>query len=117
VQKHRHGIPFGVYTSGIVPSQDAGIAAKLRERVGLKRCIVSLGCSNPMEYEKHMYHPSCGVESSQKAFQNVCSFIATAAEAGYPVEAAVLKGPDYGAASELAKALGAVEVHAFPTLK
>jgi len=34
VKKRRHGIPFGVYTSGLV---DASLASKLKDGIGLKR--------------------------------------------------------------------------------
>jgi hypothetical protein len=118
IKARRHGIPFGVYTSGILPdSEMMNVATELKSKVGLKHCIVTLGCSNPPAYGKYIYHPSCGVDSPQRAFQSVCSFIAVAAESGFPIEAAVLEGSDAGAASELAKSLGAVEVHTFPPIQ
>lgn len=83
------------------------------------RCIVSLGVSNPLSYEKNMFVRNNSVakddESPSKQFQSVCSFIALAAESGFPIEVAVLEGNDAAQASELAKSLGAVYVHTFPS--
>jgi hypothetical protein len=53
-------------------------------------------------------------EDPSKQFQSVCSFIALAAESGFPIEVAVFEGKESAAASDLAKSLGAVHVHTFP---
>jgi len=117
VKKHRrHGIPFGVYTSGLV---DLSLASKLKDGIGLKRCIVSLGVSNPSSFEEKMFigkkaDDNREDEDPSKQFQSVCSFIALAAESGFPIEVAVFEGKESAAASDLAKSLGAVHVHTFP---
>ena len=61
-----------------------------------------------------MFVPNSQYDTPSKAFQSACSFIALAAESGYPIEVAVLEGNEAAAAADLAKALGAVNVHTFP---
>mmetsp|Transcript_665 Transcript_665/g.1049 ORF Transcript_665/g.1049 Transcript_665/m.1049 type:complete len:249 (+) Transcript_665:117-863(+) len=102
VKQNRHGIPFGVFTSGI--TEDMEIASNLKG-IGLSTIQVSLISSNPESYAAIR-----GIKDLAKAqsdFGQVCNFIATAAESGFPVIAAVV-GKHGGA--ELAKALGAVDV-------
>lgn len=103
IKQSRHGIKFGVYTSGLV--NDATICENLAN-LGISMMKVSLLASNPVAYGK-----LTGVNSSDssKAFGQVCGFIALASESGFKVTAAV-GSSDKSAASELAKALGAVDV-------
>jgi hypothetical protein len=82
-------------------------------------CIVSLGVSNPSSFEEKMlirtkHKDSHQDEDPSKQFQSVCSFIALAAESGFPIEVAIFEGIESAAASDLAKSLGAVHVHTFP---
>ena len=106
IKQNRHGIPFGVYTSGRTAS-DLPIA-ELAE-IGLSNVQVTLLAADPMSYGKQM-----GIEDTSqasKAFGDVCNFIVTASESGnFPVSVGILDNNQKNATSELAKALGAVDV-------
>lgn len=107
MKQNRHGIPFGAYTSGIL-TENTEIATQLKTEIGLSTIQVSLLSYSPASYGsiRGIQDPS----TAQKDFGQVCNFIATAAESGFPVIAAVAGGKHAGGASELAKALGAVDV-------
>lgn len=105
VKEKRHGVPFGVHTSGIV--KDVNVATKLKTDLGLSSIQVSLLSSDPQSYASIR-----GIQDMSKAqqeFGQVCNFIATAAESGFPVTAAVAGGKHARGGGELAKSLGAVD--------
>jgi hypothetical protein len=97
VQQERHGVPIGIYTSGLEQPDD-DVMSSLDVVSSLQ---VSLFAANAKDYQRATGHD---------AFARVCGFIARAAEEGIAVEAAVL--PDYAKpARDLALALGAQHVH------
>lgn len=105
IKQNRHGIPFGIYTSGIIKDKD--IANDLKGNLGISSVQVTLGSGDPVSYGQVV-----GIEgsSANSAFGEVCNFIVSSAESGFPVTAAVAGGKHTGPGSELAKALGAVNV-------
>lgn len=98
IKEHRHGIPFGIYSSGRSnPLLDWNLVAATKCKLQ-----ISLFAGTPNEYAK-----TSGCES--KDFGQVCGLIATAAEYVSIVEVGVLK--EYAAsAHSLALSLGAQEV-------
>lgn len=68
----------------------------------------SLISSNPQSYAA--IRGINDLDKAQRDFGQVCNFIATAAESGFPVIAAVLGGKHASGGAELAKSLGAVDV-------
>lgn len=105
VKEQRHGVPFGVYTSGIL--KDPEIATRLKSDIGLSSVEVSLLSDNPEGYASIR-----GIKDMTKAqedFGKVCNFIVTAAESGFPVVAALAGGKNARGGAELAKSLGAVD--------
>jgi len=101
VKQRRHGIRFGVNTSGLF---DASVPALLRQG-GVKDVSVSLNASNPNSYSKLM-NPTNG-----KNFQDVCSFIIASAEAGLSVTCTAVETPGTNLKEirDLALALGSTE--------
>jgi hypothetical protein len=98
VRESRHGIPFGMYTSGCMTNQNIPLT-----ELGIDTFEVSLFGSNPKQYEQ------C---TGRNNFHNVCAFIATAAEDGVGVEVSVLQ--QYATeARDLAVSLGARDVHVY----
>ena len=107
VKGNRHGIPFGLYTSGITKAPDT-ISSELKTEIGLSSIQVSLLSYTPDKYASLRQNQD--KSQAQREFGQVCNFIVNAAESGFPVVAAVAGGEHAKGASELAKALGAVEV-------
>ncbi len=114
IKQNRHGIPFGIYTSGIQKNNNdnndtasaVDIATDLKGTIGISSIQVTLGSGDPTSYGQVV-----GLEGNfNAAFGNVCNFIVCSAESGFPVTAAVAGGKHAGPGSELAKALGAVDV-------
>jgi hypothetical protein len=112
VKVNRHGIPFGVYTSGIITNKD--IISNLKESVGISSIQVTLGSGDPQSYSQ-VVGTKNGMDGSA-AFGEVCEFIAQVSESDFPVIAAVAGGRHAATGSELAKALGAVEVTVFDSI-
>jgi len=104
-KERRHGVPFFARTTGLV---DLGGESLGKGGVGLKGVEVFLPGGDPSSYAKGLGSLLDPAMTGSKAFQLVCAFVATSAEAGLAVTAAVRKG-DKGAA-ELGRALGAGEV-------
>lgn len=104
-KEYRHGVPFGVFTSGVNLPADLPPLSEL----GLKEVQVSLLASNPAEYAQ-----ATGLSSSEamKAFGQVCGFCVTVSETGFPLQTSVLQ-PFASSARELATSLGAVKVNVF----
>lgn len=103
VKESRHGIPFGVYTSGVDLPKDLPPLAEM----GLDRVQVALLAANPKDYAG-----ATGMSDAeaQKCFGQVCGFCVTVAETGFPLEVAVLQS--YAStARDLAVSLGAIDVH------
>lgn len=103
VKQSRHGVPFGVYTSGVGLPSDL---PPLKE-IGLGSVQVSLMASNPKEYAQ-----ATGLSDAEamKAFGQVCGFCVTLHESGFPFEVCVLQ-PYASSARDLAVSLGAVDTH------
>jgi hypothetical protein len=99
VKQERHGVPFGLYTSGIL--SEPVVVSDL----GLSVLQVSLFAGNPMDYV---------AATGRKAadFGKCCGFIAECAEQGIHVEVGVLK-QHAGSARDLAMSLGARDVHVY----
>jgi hypothetical protein len=99
VKERRHGVPFGIYTSGVI-SVDP-------EKLHVFDTIhVSLLAATPRDYCE-----AAGV-FREEMFGDVCNFLVNAHEEGLPLQVGVLK--KYAAeARELAIALGAQEVHLY----
>jgi hypothetical protein len=102
VKQERHGVPFSLYTTGIVSQ---GLEIPLTE-LGLDCLQVSLFAGSPPEYKK-----ATGQDAA--AFGQVCGFIADAAEQGIAVEVGILKAYASGGARDLALSLGARDVHVY----
>jgi hypothetical protein len=103
VKQERHGVPFNLYTTGILlPSLEIGPLTEL----GLDCLQVSLFAGSPPEYKK-----ATGRDAA--AFGQVCGFIADAAEQGIAVEVGILKAYASGGARDLALSLGAQDVHVY----
>lgn len=94
VKENRHGIPFGVETNGLFPTD---IITKLKES-GVKRLSVQLLTSNPKQYAE-LANP----DASTGGFPQVCAFIAAAVEEEFSVTATAVKAPGVNIAQ--AKAL------------
>ena len=106
VKTSRHGINFGIYSSGIVQNKE--IISNLKEYVGISSIQVTLGSGDPQSYSQVVGRRKD--MDSNAAFGRVCNFIVESAESGFPVIAAVAGGKHAGPGSELAKALGAIDV-------
>jgi len=96
VKEERHGVPFSLFTSGLVAS-----TIPLSE-LGLSTLQVSLYAGSPKDY-------AVASNNSEKDFGILCGFIVEAAEQGVAVEAWVL-GKHATAARDLAVSLGAQDV-------
>mmetsp|Transcript_3651 Transcript_3651/g.4486 ORF Transcript_3651/g.4486 Transcript_3651/m.4486 type:complete len:341 (+) Transcript_3651:191-1213(+) len=107
IKQNRHGIPFGIYTSGLVKDQD--IANDLKGSIGISSLQVTLGSGDPISYGQVVGLDGKGSQVNS-AFGDVCNFIVSGAESGFPVTVSVAGGKHAGPGSELAKALGAVDV-------
>jgi hypothetical protein len=101
VKQERHGVPFSLYTTGIV---SPGLDIPLTE-LGLDCLQVSLFAGSPPEYKK-----ATGQDAA--AFGQVCGFIADASEQGIAVEVGVLSAYA-SSARDLARSLGARHVHVY----
>ena len=97
----RHGVPFSVHTAGVNVS-DVHAVAQLKWH----SVHVSLWAATPQDYER-----ATG-GGRRPDFGAVCGFIAEAVELGVPVEVAVLR-EHAGAARDLARSLGARQVHVY----
>jgi len=93
----RHGVPFSVHTAG-VNVLDVHAVAQLKWNA----VHVSLWAATPKDYAR--------ATGGRQDFGAVCGFIAEAVELGVPVEVAVLR-EHAGAARDLARSLGARQVH------
>ena len=119
VRQNRHGIPFGLLTSGRTqtPEPDyasAELATKLRYEIGLSSAEVTLGTGDPVSYGQLS---GLKGEEANRAFGEVCNFIVLAAESGFPVRVAVAGGVHAGPGQSLAKACGAVDVTVYHDYK
>lgn len=103
VKQSRHGIKFGLYSSGLV--NDPDIAINLPS-IGISQINVSLMGSDPDSYG---VLTGMNASDATKAFAKVCGFIALSSESGFKVTAAI-SDTQKAQASDLAKALGAVDV-------
>lgn len=104
VKEERHGVPFGIYTTGLVtstvPLTDLDVD-----------CIqVSLFAATPKEYE---LATGLSKNDASKAFGTVCGFLVDAVEQGISVEVGV-KQEFATTARDLALSLGARYVHVYP---
>jgi hypothetical protein len=104
VKQERHGVPFGLYTTGI--SSSSSLVVPLTE-LGLGTLQVSLFAGSPLDYAA-----ATGL-SDKGAFGKVCGFVADAAEQGIAVEVGVLKKYATTGARDLAHSLGARHVHVY----
>jgi len=104
-KQSRHGVPFGVYTSGWVDTN-----VDLSE-LGLSSAVVSLLSDNPIGYGDLLKLKDQAL--SQRRFGQVCSFLANISESGFPTTAAVAGGRHAAGGGDLAKALGAVDVEIY----
>lgn len=99
VKQSRHGVPFGVYTSGTVHVE----ANKLKLFATIH---VSLLASNPMDYCE-----AAGV-FREELFGDVCNFLVHAEEEGLPIHVGVLK-KFASDGRDLAMAMGAQQVDVY----
>jgi hypothetical protein len=101
VKQSRHGVPFGIYTSGTVAIEDA-----FRLKKSFATVHVSLLAANPMDYCE-----ASGV-FREEMFGEVCNFLVAAEEVGVPIHVGVLKKfASHG--RDLAMALGAQHVNVY----
>lgn len=110
VQQARHGIPFSIYTSGMVVHNDDNdndeevLLETLRHFDSIR---VSLLAANPMDFAKET-----AAVQQEDGFGRVCQFLVLAQEASLPIEVCVLQ-KHASAARELAMSLGARQVHVY----
>jgi hypothetical protein len=98
VKEHRHGVPFGLYTTACILDQEVPSA-----ELEVDTFEVSLFGSNQKQYNH------C---TGRKDFNTVCSFIGLTLEQGIRLDASVTK--EYAsAARSFAKALGVSRVHVY----
>jgi len=108
VKQERHGVPFGLYTSGLV-APDTLSSTTAIDQLGLDTLQVSLFAGSPNEYAE-----ATGSTAAQREFGQVCGFIAQAVEQGQVgVEVGILQKYAATGARELATSLGAQHVHVF----
>lgn len=110
-KEHRHGIPFGIYTSGLT---DVDPIQLKEEELKISSITVSLLSHSPSSYGS-----VAGIDdlsTAQRKFGQVCNFIASASEVGFPVTAAVAGGKHSSGGTELAKALGAIDVVVYDSI-
>lgn len=105
VKQSRHGVPFGVYTSGVnLPKELPPL-----EEIGVSTVQVSLIAANPNDYAQAT---GLSVADAQKAFGQVCGFCVSVHESGFPLQVSVLQA--YAStARDLAVSLGAIDVHVY----
>lgn len=106
VKEERHGVPFGLYTTGITNHPDL---SSLLPELGLDSLQVSLFAGSPPDYKAAT---GLSDDASKKAFGQVCGLIVEAVELGVAVEVGVLQSYA-GPARDLALSLGAREVHVY----
>jgi hypothetical protein len=110
VKQERHGVKFGVYTSGRISNVNE-LKIPIQE-IGLKRVNVSLYGSNPSEYQT-----TTGISTIQEArtaFGQVCSFISDVNEVTQNPMIHVSIIEKYSkSARDLAHSLGAIDVHVY----
>ena len=125
VQTERHGVPFGLYTTGILKSSSPSVPLT---ELGLDCLHVSLFAGTPKDYveavQRHCGNNGCSSSSSSSSsnvsendFGTVCALIAHAAEQGVPVEVGLAADYATGAARDLALSLGAQQVHVYPSAR
>ena len=100
VKEHRHGIPFGMYTSG---------CALLPPTLSAKDLDLDIIEVSLFGATANQYHHCTG---RKEDFHLACAFIALTVEQGVRVDAAV-PATYANATRELAKALGARHVHVY----
>ena len=111
IKESRHGIPFGIYTSGIVHNRNnIDMTMNLKEQIGISSLQVTLGSGDPQSYQQVVDCSSRNNIDGNAAFGQVCNFMVQSSESGFPVTAAVAGGKYSSSGNELAKALGSVEV-------
>lgn len=111
VKEHRHGISFGLYTSGIshlIPPMQLG-----KSGINLSYCQVSLGSGyDPVSYQQNFLQQNNGKDvdagDAKKSFLSVCNFIVNANEEDRPCLISCASNGDTRV-NELALNLGAVE--------
>lgn len=118
IKEHRHGVPFGVYTTGrTLKSIDSDEdIAELIETIDMIH--ISLFGSTPEQYMSYT-----GIETikdARNAFGQVCSMISTVSEmysdgrSGVKIIAGIVQSPSTTAsARDLAHSLGAIDVQVF----
>jgi hypothetical protein len=113
VKEQRHGVPFGLYTTGIVsPSIPEDVVMSCLQR--LHTLQVSLYAASPPDYGKATRMAS--MPHAQKAFGSACSFLAMVGENRGKLTLEVglstaLNSSSAKAGRDLAMSLGAQQVH------
>jgi len=103
VKTERHGVPFGLYTTGIVDPPPIPLP-----ELGLDTLQVSLFAGSPKDYGE----ATGRIDDAPADFGRACALIADAAEQGVAVEVGVLR--KYASSgTQVALSLGARHVHVF----
>jgi hypothetical protein len=97
----RHGVPIGVYTSGIFP-------VNMDELKILTAVNVSLLAGNPSDYGQAAELENRG--DKDQFFRQVCNFLVSAQDEGIPIHVEIFK-PYASEGRDLALALGAQQVN------
>jgi hypothetical protein len=110
VKEHRHGVPFGLYTTGIVDSSDDMVMSCLQR---LKTLHVGLYAATPPDYSKAT---GLAMPEAQVAFGRACSFLAMVGEnkGKLTLQVGLAKSLNSSAAKagrDLALSLGAQQVY------
>jgi len=115
VKENRHGIPFGLYTSGIIDNKE--LASDFKGSIGISSIQVTLGAADPKSYGDIISINHENKSLSNAMFGEVCNFIVLSSESGFPVTAALAGGKHAAPGNELAKALGAIDTVVYDQIK
>ena len=121
VKAIRHGVPFGIYTSGIVPHGSSKSFPPLPE-LDIDIYEVSLfggGNGSPQQYHHYLTHTIGRSHAQPDDFLRICSFVTTAVEElAQNVEVSLLASSSSSTSEtnesrQLALSLGARQVHLY----
>lgn len=112
VKISRHGVPCTCGRTLSVFDACELLAQKFETDLGLSSVEVTLSTGDAGSYRSLI--GSDDEAEARIAFNTTFSFISTAAESELPVTVSVKGGRYAGAASDLAKSLGAVQVRVYP---
>jgi hypothetical protein len=116
VKAIRHGVPFGIYTSGIISNVN-DIDWKELDIDVYEVSLFGGGSGNPQQYYQYMTNIIGRTNSTPDDFLRICQFITTAVEVQEQnIEVSLLsstKTSETNESTQLALSLGARQVHLY----